>query len=492
MKKKKLLFVLVFITIVLLSLFLCNKELQNDTFYTIKVGEFISKHGIDFMDHYSFIPNLKYTYPHWLFDLSIFHIYNLFGFKGLFATNILLIFSLLSLLFIFTYKITKEFSISYYLLFALSFFFGGFVAIRAQLVSYILLLVILYSIEMLRETGKKRYILISFISSVLISNIHGAVFYMILILFLPYLVSDLLYIVFDILKLNNFKNSILYIDKPKNTKLLFIMMGVCALSGFLSLGNTSFTYLPLSMMGNSTNYILEHAAPNIKMNGPLFTYIGLFVILLLIPKIKIRLHDFFMIVGLLFMSLLSLRSFSFFLLFTSFAFGRILTDLYHSKLKNINFDSIISKKYVYIPVIILLAIVSLVSFYFKSKTEYINHKEYPTEIVDYIHDNYSNKEYRGYNEYGIGAYMLYKDVKVFIDSRCDLYTPEFNKGITVFDDTMNMTKNFKTLEKKYNFTHFLVKKNNPLNSILEVSSNYEIEKEDEYFILYKKVFYTSI
>ena len=491
MKKKRILFILAFITIVLLSLFLCNKELQNDTFYTIKVGEFISKHGIDFMDHYSFIPNLRYTYPHWLFDLSIFHIYNLFGFKGLFATNIILIFSLLSLLFTFTYKITKDFSISYYLLLALTLFFGGFVAIRAQLVSYILLLVILYSIEMLRETGKKRYILISFVSSVLISNIHGAVFYMIMILFLPYLVSDLLYIASDLLNLNNFKNSILYIEKPKNTKLLFIMLGVCILSGLLSVGNTSFTYLPLSIMGNSTNYILEHAAPSIKMNAPLFAFIGLFVLLLLIPKIKIRLHDFFMIAGLLVMSLLSLRSFSLFLLFSSFAFGRILTDLYHSKLKNVNFDDILSKKYIYIPAIVLLAMLSLITFYRKAKTEYVNHKEYPEEIVEYIHNNYSDKEFRSYNEYGIGAYMLFKDVKVFIDSRCDLYTPEFNKGITVFDDAMNMSKKFKEYEKKYNFTHFLVKRNTPLSSILDVSSDYEVEKEDEYFILYKKVFYTS-
>jgi hypothetical protein len=80
---------------------------------------------------------------------------------------------------------------------------------------------------------------------------------------------------------------------------------------------------------------------------------------------------------------------------------------------------------------------------------------------------------------------------VFIDSRCDLYTPEFNKGITVFDDAMNMSKKFKEYEKKYNFTHFLVKGNTSLSSILDVSSDYEVEKEDEYFILYKKVFYTS-
>ena len=36
---------------------------QNDTFYTIKIGELIFNKGIDMQDHFT-IHNLPYTYPH--------------------------------------------------------------------------------------------------------------------------------------------------------------------------------------------------------------------------------------------------------------------------------------------------------------------------------------------------------------------------------------------------------------------------------------------
>lgn len=48
---------------------------QNDTFYTIKIGELIFNKGIDMQDHFT-IHNLPYTYPHWLYDLIIYLIYN--------------------------------------------------------------------------------------------------------------------------------------------------------------------------------------------------------------------------------------------------------------------------------------------------------------------------------------------------------------------------------------------------------------------------------
>ena len=38
--------------------------LQNDTYYTIKIGEHIVNDGIDMKDPFSWHENLAYTYPH--------------------------------------------------------------------------------------------------------------------------------------------------------------------------------------------------------------------------------------------------------------------------------------------------------------------------------------------------------------------------------------------------------------------------------------------
>ena len=75
-KKQIIFWSVMIITFLSLAIILTTRELQNDTFYTIKVGQTIFNNGIDMKEHFSFIPNLAYTYPHWLYDLAIYFIYH--------------------------------------------------------------------------------------------------------------------------------------------------------------------------------------------------------------------------------------------------------------------------------------------------------------------------------------------------------------------------------------------------------------------------------
>lgn len=52
-------------SIVFLCIGFTIKSFQNDTFYIIKLGADILKNGVDLVDHYCWIANLSYTYPHW-------------------------------------------------------------------------------------------------------------------------------------------------------------------------------------------------------------------------------------------------------------------------------------------------------------------------------------------------------------------------------------------------------------------------------------------
>ena len=66
--------------IVLISIFCVSISpvtMQNDTYYTIKVGEHISKYGVDMKDPFSWHENLSYTYPHWLYDVGTYLVYQL-------------------------------------------------------------------------------------------------------------------------------------------------------------------------------------------------------------------------------------------------------------------------------------------------------------------------------------------------------------------------------------------------------------------------------
>ena len=56
-KKQIIFWSVMIITFLSLAIILTTRELQNDTFYTIKVGQTIFNNGIDMKEHFSFIPN---------------------------------------------------------------------------------------------------------------------------------------------------------------------------------------------------------------------------------------------------------------------------------------------------------------------------------------------------------------------------------------------------------------------------------------------------
>ena len=80
-KKNGIIFhIIAIICIALFAAAFAPKCLQNDTYYTITIGEYIYNNGISNLteDIYS-IHDIPYTYPHWLYDLGIFMIYNSFS-----------------------------------------------------------------------------------------------------------------------------------------------------------------------------------------------------------------------------------------------------------------------------------------------------------------------------------------------------------------------------------------------------------------------------
>ena len=100
-----------------------------------------------------------YPYEHWLYDLFIYFLYNNFGFTGLYISNIVLTSILGFILYFGTKKLYKNESISFIITIISLFLLKEFIATRAQLVSYIIFVLEVYSLESLYKYGKKKYIL---------------------------------------------------------------------------------------------------------------------------------------------------------------------------------------------------------------------------------------------------------------------------------------------------------------------------------------------
>lgn len=128
-------------------------------------------------------------------------------------------------------------------------------------------------------------------------------------------------------------------------------------------------------------------------------------------------------------------------------------------------------------------------------SEYVNSSLYPVEAADYIlseveKGNLNFDTMRLYNDYNYGSYLLYRGIPVFVDSRADLYSPEFNEGVTIFTDYLNISGIAVYYENKfeeYGITHAITYSSSKLNMLLSRDENYKRIYKDDNFIIYERL-----
>ena len=538
----KLIFgILAIILIAVFCIAMTPVTLQNDTFYTIKIGEQITKTGIDMQDHFSWHQDLAYTYPHWLYDLITYYIYAAFGMTGIYITTCILTVILGISLYIVNTKIAKNQLISFILTVIVIYILRGYIAARAQLATFILFVWIIYFIEMFLQNRKDRYAVGLILISTLIANLHVAVWPFIFVLFLPYIAEYLLAIIAEIaiyrkiqiavlnfrIKLltkrgknvdkieekrkdiiaknekikikreENLKNPYkIKFHKNKNVKWLILVMIICAFTGLLTpLGDTPYTYLYKTMQGNTTQNINEHLPMTIVDETEALSAIVLILAILTFTKTKIKLSDLFMIGGLCYLMLASRRQITMFCIIGVLVVNKMicgLLELYTNNGLEKAFNIVTTK----IGYVLMICIMLCLSYHFyepKQDDAYIDESAYPVQACDYILENIDLGTAKFYNEYNYGSYMIYRGIPVFIDSRADLYAPEFSgKKDDIFMDFINTSSIGEFYEdtfEKYGITHVITYKNSKMNMIIKKTKdpNYKELYEDKYFTIYERL-----
>ena len=368
----------IIVAVVLISIFcvaLTPVTLQNDTFYTIKVGEHIAKQGIDMQDPFSWHQDLSYTYPHWLYDYITYLVYNTFGMTGIYICTCILSVILGLTVFLVNKKLLKNNVFSFLITIGVMYLIRGYIAARAQLVTFILLVLTVYFIEKFLEGRKRRYAIGLIIIPILIANMHVAVFPFYFVLYLPYIAEYIIACLADVIiyrkakvkilklkiKINENKNNLEKVKKLKkelvelnenvdkvkikrtkelqnpykikltkrdNTKYLIIIMVICLFTGLLTpIGTTPYTYLIKTMEGNTTQNINEHLPMTLSENNEVLCTLILFLGIIIFTKVKIRLCDLFMVGGLCYLMLTSRRQVTLFAIIGSLVLNRFMVQL---------------------------------------------------------------------------------------------------------------------------------------------------------------------
>ena len=556
-KKTKIKFnVLAIFVIVLFCFALTPKTLQNDTYYTIAIGEHIMENGIDMQDPFSWHEDLPYTYPHWLYDAGTYLVFEagetigIGGFTAIYIVTVVLAITLGIVIYYAMNKICKNQLVSFFITLGVMYLLKSFICARAQLVTYILFVLTILFIEQFIETKKKRYIVYLIIIPIIIANVHCAVWPFYFILYLPYIAeyiiamltsSNLYYKIAiksnkhkvkkltlknkDQEKIDAITQKIetlqkeseefeakqrrrreqpykIILKKEKCVKYLILVMIICIFTGLLTpLGDTPYTYLPKTMQGNTMENISEHLPLTLIDDVKTMVVIVLFLLILIFTDTKIKLRDLFMIAGLVLMAFMSRRQVSMFVLIGGFVFAKLLVALIDKYDKGgaeqaVNAITTIWGKII---TILLAILVAFTLYRGKINNPIVSTSSYPVKACDYILENVDIENMRIFNEYNYGSYLLYRGIPVFIDSRADLYTPEFNgtkdeegeyEGRDIFTDyinTTNISRYYENTFKEYDITHVLIRKNTKLNMLLSRDKeHYKELYSDDNFIFYER------
>ena len=567
-KKTKIKFhVLAIFVIIIFSFAITQKTLQNDTYYTVAIGEHIVQNGIDMKDPFSWHDNLPYTYPHWAYDVGTYYIYELGenigigGFTAIYIATAILSIILGLIIYLVLNKLCKNEVISFFLTLAMMYLMKSYITARAQLVTYILFILTILFIEKFLETKKKRYAVGLVVIPIIIANVHAAVWPFYFVLYLPYVVEYLIVLISDsdiyrkialkynetqlkrlkekvennskiksdkkdkyMQKINLYNSQIVLLNerikgakirreerrakpykiilkKNDNVKWLILIMVICIFTGLLTpLGDVPYTYLPKTMAGNTMDNISEHLPLTLIQDVKTIVVLVLFLLILIFTDVKIKLRDMFMLAGLILLAFMSRRQVSMFVLIGGIIFAKLLVELVNKYDKEGTpkvmeaMTSIFGK----IITVLLGILVSFMIYRGKIASPIVNSASYPVKACDYILNNLDVKNIRIYNEYNFGSYMLFRGIPVFIDSRADLYTPQFNgvkneegkyEGRDIFTDYLNISSIATYYENKfesYDITHLLIRKNSKLNMLISRDLNYKELYSDNNFVLYER------
>ena len=572
-KKTNLKFdILAIICIIIFTIAICPITLQNDTYYTIKIGELISQKGIDMQDHFSWHEDLPYTYPHWAYDLGIYYIYDGgqqlgeviqtidtgneqinqtlqntdYGMLAIYISTVILACILTVLMYQVMKKLCKNRLVAFLLTLGAVYLLQDFIAARAQLVSYILFVLTILCIENFLVNKKKRYLIGLIAISIILANVHCAVWPFFFVLFLPYVAEYIIACIADMhilvkaqiigsrIKIKFFKNEEkqkreetilqnkkqklekakqateklrehpfrIQVTKNKAVKWLILVMIICAFTGLLTpIGDTPYTYLMKTMQGNTMDSISEHLPLTLYDDKLTMFVFVMFLAILIFTDTKIQLNDLFMLGGITYMCFMSRRQVSLLIIICGFILAKLIAKL-AEKYDREGTKKMLEAMTTILGKLLTLALVMLISIVvFKPKAgqHFINSSAYPVEAADYILENLDVENMRIYNEYNYGSYLLFRGIPVFVDSRADLYAPEFNgtkkedgtyEGRDIFSDYINISTiatYYETKFESYDITHVITVKNSKLNMFLSRDNNYKQLYKDDHFVIYERL-----
>jgi hypothetical protein len=434
--------------------------------------------GIPHIEPFSIHENMEFVMQQWLTDVVFWNIYNSVGEWGLFLLVVICYALVILLLYKLTMNVSEgNFFISYSVTLLASILIFTYMVMRPTIITLIIVMIELNTLEQYVKCGEYKYLLILPILSLLMINFHAALWPILFVLILPYVIDS-------------FKFKIGFVcGEGYNKRFLFLSLVAMLIVAFANpYGVDAMLYLIKSTGYPYMNYIMELQPPNVSSfaGALIYLYIALIALVYIFyRKGKTKIRYFLLTIGTILMVLLSVRNITYFALCSLFPLSYYLKDL------DINFiDTNKGNKKLRIILATLILIVVMIGMY-KNSIHNNTATQYSdlNEIVDYIIDNEDISSitiYTGFNE---GSLVQFRGLPTYIDPRAEVYFKTHNNKDDIFNEYFELRYGkiyYKDIMEKYNFTHLIVGKRELLDTYLQRDERYNIIYENEKYNLFRK------
>lgn len=471
-KEYKFLYLLLYI-----PCFLIRLDLNNDIWFILNSGRYVLQNGFPHIEPFTIHEGMSFVMQQWLSGVIFWINYSAFGDIGLYLVVILIYVLFVNMTFKLCMFLSED---NFFVSYGISFFVIGLIYIymteRPYIFLFLLIVIEIYFLEKYIKSNKYVYLLPLLVLSVLLINLQAAMWPILFVILLPYLIDS-------------FKFKFKFIEGQGYGKksLFLIVLGMIAVGIVNPYGIKAVTYLFNSYGINEINILVSemYAADINTLLGKIIfgTIFLVFLQIFIYKKGKYKLRYYLLNFGTAYMAISSVRSYSIFIIC-----GIIPLCYYFKEYKIKTIEKKNDKRTLFIrKVLIVLLAVSVIYIIYKNDTYKNTEQQDLIKSVNYL-EKFDKNEVELYTGYNDGNYLEFRGFKVYIDTRAEVFIKNNNKKYDIMKEFVLMQSGklyYKEVLNKYNFTHLLVSKNDILNTYLPYDENYKIIYSSEYYEIFE-------
>ncbi len=475
----------ILLAIVGLPLLIISWNIDNDLWFLLSHGRYVETNGIPTIEPLTMHENFSFVMQQWLFSLGAWFLFDSFGANATIFVVYLLAIIICVQIFLLAYITSaKKFKLSSFVTFVS--FLGLcilFTRTRPQIVTYIIVLSEILSLELYTKTNKFKWLFVLPFLSVLQINVHASMWGMLFVFALPFIV-------------NSFKFKFFGFNSKGCKKIpLFISLLLMFLCGFINpYGLDAMTYV-LSSYGQKLldSTITEMAVISVRDIQGFMFFILLFAVVLIFKfnkEYKTELRYELLLYGTILLTLLSQKSFAYFLIGCVPFFSSICSNLEDEIIIFTSNQKRNQLLKILLPTFLILIICC--SLFIRIEN-YKTDDNYSTsaKAIDFLAEQVSEETvtnvYVGFND---GGYAEYRGFKAYMDPRAEVFLKSNNNQKDIFEEYIKMQYGqlyYKDVLSQYDFDYLIADKSDILYIYLKKDKDYKIIYEDENSRIYKPI-----